>query len=203
LKLVQSWGPKFSHLFCRWDAPSGERFNVEGSRTGTGFHTDDYYRLPGLDRKEEARGRFLVSMTPRDELSGFLCQRGFEWLRQGCRKLAVDAFALAAGACPENGCHLNTVNNQSHDWQDEVNPLKPPGFPDILLKVHQRRYPPGLPLRWEQDILCLQMMETVLKDPQMENDWWAGLRQGRRPIGTPRRMYLDSWEDRTNVRFQS
>ena len=28
LKLVSAWGPVWSHLFCRWDDPAGERFSA-------------------------------------------------------------------------------------------------------------------------------------------------------------------------------
>lgn len=64
LKLVRSLGQKWNHLFCRWDDPAGERFNVEANYSGVGFHSDDHYRWYGLDRKREEIGRFLVSQTP-------------------------------------------------------------------------------------------------------------------------------------------
>ena len=77
LKLV----PAREHLFLRWEA-RGERFNVECTMVGFEPRSDDYYRqwpFPISD-EEVARGDYLRSMTPRQELACFLHQRGKCWL---------------------------------------------------------------------------------------------------------------------------
>ena len=201
LKLVRSLGQKWNHLFCRWDDPAGERFNVEANYSGVGFHSDDHYRWYGLDRKREEIGRFLVSQTPREELAGFLMHRAHGWLDVRHRRFAADAFAWAAGMCPDNGFYLNTLKTEYNGWLDEVNGRRPPGFPEVRLNVSRRRYPAGLPFDIEQEMLCLEAMETVLKDPRLEFRWWAAIRSGRRGVRTPRVMLVDSWADRVSVNF--
>src|SRR5262249_25642411 len=85
LRLVSAWGPKWGHLLCGWDDPHGERFNTDANETGVNFHSDDYYRQHGLDPADEAEGLFLKSKTPRQELAGFMAERGCCW--QECGRL--------------------------------------------------------------------------------------------------------------------
>jgi hypothetical protein len=200
LKLVSSWGPKACHLFCRWDDPAGECFNVEGNETGVGCFPDDHYREHGQDPHHEKIGRYLVSQTPREEVAGFIKQRAHGWLDVNNRRLAVDAFALAAAMCPDNEFYLNTAKTEYNRWLDEV--VRPPNFPEVRLNVHRRRFPDGLPFDLERDILCLEAIETTLKDPALESRWWASLRNGRwRTMRTPRVMGVDSWGNRVSITF--
>ena len=200
LKLVSSWGPKACHLFCRWDDPAGERFNVEGNETGVGCYPDDHYRNQGQDAHHEKIGRYLVSQTPREEVAGFLMQRGHGWRDAGHRRFTIEAFALAAGMCPDNEFYLGTVKTAYNKWLDEV--VRPPRFPEVRLNVHRRRFPDGLPLDLECEILGLEAIETALKDPALEYRWWASLRNGQwRTTQTPRVMGVDSWGGRVEVTF--
>ena len=59
LKLVSSWGPKANHLFCRWDDPAGERFNVEANETGVNCFADDHYRKHGQDPRTRGLAAIL------------------------------------------------------------------------------------------------------------------------------------------------
>ncbi|MBX3411500.1 MAG: hypothetical protein KF708_02190 [Pirellulales bacterium] len=66
------------HLFCRWDDPDGERFNIEA--TSLGFHADyddeHYMTWPGeLNPADVKRGWYLKSQSPREELAIFLSHR--------------------------------------------------------------------------------------------------------------------------------
>ena len=66
------------HLLLRWDG-DGERFNIEGASNGNvNYYPDDYYLTWPLKitEKDKARGEYLISLTPEQELSIFLHARG-------------------------------------------------------------------------------------------------------------------------------
>jgi hypothetical protein len=192
LKLVTSWGPKWNHKFCRWDDPTGERFNIDANDTGVSFSPDDYYRHPQLDPKVAEMGRFLESKTPREELASFLACRAHCWRRLGRLREAVDAFAWAAAAAPETPLYLNSAKMWYNDWMTAVDRRKPAGFPTIWLKVVERRYPDGLPFRFEQDVLCLESMDSLLSDTMAESRWRAAMRQGLPVARRPEEILVDS-----------
>ncbi|HTQ38983.1 MAG TPA: transglutaminase family protein [Pirellulales bacterium] len=66
------------HTFCRWDDQHGERFNIEATSPGFNSTTDDYYLMwpKSLTSQEIASGRWLVSLSSREELAFFLGERG-------------------------------------------------------------------------------------------------------------------------------
>lgn len=70
LRLVQAKG----HLFCRWDDPAGERFNIDGAGEGMGVYPDEHYQSwpNAISDEEVARGEFLRSLSPSKELAVFL-----------------------------------------------------------------------------------------------------------------------------------
>ena len=86
------------HMFCRWDDSRGERFNIEATSPGLNIYDDDFYHswpFP-LSEIELATGRYLESLSPREELAHFLGNRG-NCLRdnlQGPR--ALEAYYYAA-----------------------------------------------------------------------------------------------------------
>jgi hypothetical protein len=85
------------HFFIRWEEPH-ERFNIECTMIGFEPRADDYYRtwpFPISDQ-ELARGYYLTSMTPREELACFIQQRGKCWLDHLKLPRAVEAFQYAA-----------------------------------------------------------------------------------------------------------
>ncbi|MBL7221762.1 MAG: hypothetical protein ISS69_16760 [Phycisphaerae bacterium] len=73
-----------AHIFVRWDGldhpnPAWrERFNIEGAGKGFSSFADDYYKtwpLKTTDYQVRAN-RYLISLTPREELAQFLAARG-------------------------------------------------------------------------------------------------------------------------------
>jgi hypothetical protein len=89
LKLVEGR----EHVFFRWDDPRGtlirwpnlgecwippDRFNVEGAGEGIAYHPDSYYvQWPRLWTEVDfSHGRYLRSLSAKEELAGFLIQRG-------------------------------------------------------------------------------------------------------------------------------
>jgi len=201
LKLVTAWGPTANHLFCRWDG-GGERFNVEVNATGVSFPPDDHYRQHGVDPVRERAGLFLTSKTPTQELANFLAERAQCWKDHGRLRECVDAFAWAAGLSPENEFYLSTLIKLHNEWRREVTRREPPGFPEIWLKVVQRRYAPGVPLELEQHIICLTMTHNLLDNQEWENQWWRALRQGACWVRTPNAILVDSMRDRLDFSFR-
>lgn len=100
-----------SHIFCRWDGPN-ERFNIEGaSNGGVSFHSDEYYRTwpkPISDAVVE-RGEFLTSLTPQEELSSFLIDRGMCLDMNGRYPEARAAFAEGHRLMPQSAYHLRQL----------------------------------------------------------------------------------------------
>jgi hypothetical protein len=187
---------------CRWDDPNGEYFNVEANSTGVGVENDDYYRLPGFTPLMEKEGLFLRSKTPRQELSNFLTERAFLWRDGGSLRACVDSLAWAAAAAPEWRVPMNTLVGWYNKWLDEVNGRKPPSFPTIRLRILKRRYPDTLPVRHEFNILCIQTIDSLLRDPEAEQRWWAALREGRLGARTPSDVYATAQGDQIGVSFR-
>ena len=73
-----------SHIFARWDGADHpnpawrERFNIEGSGRGFSSYDDDHYKSWPLKTTDyEVRfNRYLISLTPAEELAQFLAARG-------------------------------------------------------------------------------------------------------------------------------
>ena len=104
------------HLFFRWDDPTGttidwdhphlrlwlppDRFNVEGSGEGIAYYSDAHYiQWPELWKEHDfEHGRYLRSMTAKEELAGFLVQRADCWRELGnwteCDKAIYHAIQL-------------------------------------------------------------------------------------------------------------
>jgi len=80
LKLVHAK----AHVLARWDDPDGKhwrepaRFNIEASGRGVSFYADEYYQNwpRKIEAWELAEGCYLRSLSPREELAGFLAMRG-------------------------------------------------------------------------------------------------------------------------------
>jgi hypothetical protein len=100
-----------SHIFCRWDSEK-ERLNIEGTTNGgINFHPDEYYRTwpkPLADAEIE-RGEFLRSLTPTEELSSFLIDRGMCLDMNGRNPEARAAFAEAHRLMPQSAFHLRQL----------------------------------------------------------------------------------------------
>ena len=91
------------HVFCRWDG-DGERLNVEGSSVGLNTYDDEHYRTwpERVSGEEIARGEFLKSLTPREELADFLASRGHCLHDNGRLEEAREAYAAARAVMPQS-----------------------------------------------------------------------------------------------------
>lgn len=109
LKLVHAKG----HLFARWDDPEGRhwrhpaRFNIEASGRGLNVFPDEYYHTwpMKIEERETAQGRFLRSLSPREELASFLAMRGH--CLQDTKRFAeaAEAYRWAANLDPRDPCY--------------------------------------------------------------------------------------------------
>jgi hypothetical protein len=98
LRLVLTKG----HVFCRWD-DGKERFNIESTgEGGTDSYPDEHYKSwpmawTGL---EAQANRYLISLSPAEELACFLGSRGHCFLQNGRITQARDTFAIAGRLAP-------------------------------------------------------------------------------------------------------
>jgi len=98
LKMVTTKG----HVFVRWD-DGNERFNIETtSNGGTDSYPDEHYKEwpEKITDAEVQAGRYLVSLSPAEELAMFLANRGHCLLDNGHAKEAFDAYSAAHRLAP-------------------------------------------------------------------------------------------------------
>lgn len=91
-----------AHIFVRWD-DGQERFNVESTgEGGTDSYPDEHYKTwPEKWNAVETRAnRYLISLTPAEELACFLGSRGHCLLDNGHAKEALDTYATARRLAP-------------------------------------------------------------------------------------------------------
>ncbi len=111
-----------THTFCRWDAPN-DRINIEGTNQGMNSFSDEYY-LTWPDKVSEAEARhnrYLISLTPAEELASFLASRGHCLIDNGRTKEAFDAYAAANRLAPKHPAYLAWA-------RDAQRRLQPPTF---------------------------------------------------------------------------
>lgn len=194
LKLVAAQAGKWGHLFVRWDEPGGERFNIEMSNGSLDCPPDDYYRTGRYTTHPawEESGAILKSMTPREELADFLAQRSACWLDAGKPRQQAESLAWACALAPDNVLYRVFFDQALDAWNDELERLKPTGFPDLYLRTAPRGpFPTRLPEQHKLNLVGLSVTDYVLKDPIKEQTLWAPMRAGsrlpRKPAG------LDIW----------
>jgi hypothetical protein len=180
---------EIGHLFCRWDDPNGERFNIEATNKGLTCDPDDFYRTGrfAVTPEEEWHGCLLKSMTPREELAGFLAERGHCWLDLKRYHDACNCFAFAWALHPANVLLQNRLISTMNAWGAEVMLRQPPGFPVLRHQDVPRFFPDSLPADYEHDLLDLQARDDILRNEECERRWWGPMRQGR-PVARPPRM---------------
>lgn len=125
-----------SHLFFRWDDSRGtqlqwrdpdlnlwippDRFNVEGACEGIAYYPDSHYiQWPELWAKIDFdHGRYLRSLTPKEELASFLIQRAECFY--DLRKLddALKAIYYARQLCPDDKRYQQLHAQRSKEWND-------------------------------------------------------------------------------------
>ena len=198
LKLVSAK----QHLFCRWDEPGGERFNVECTSVGMNSYPDDYYLtwpLPATPH-EVKEFCYLRSMTPRQELSNFLWNRGCCGVENRRYNDAVESFAWAAELDPDNAHCKGNLCYAMDRWRERLMEVWPAGFPTMDIYFPPRQFK-VMPLDLERAILHLEVMDSLLLDPHFQGRWWTPLREGRRPADVPAHVTV-RYKDRLNGHVQ-
>ena len=181
------------HLFCRWDDPNGERFNICASNNN-GFDNpdDDYYRTGRypITPEQEKEGHFLISLSPRQELANFLGQRGYCWLDLGNYKEAALSFIRASALNLENKLAASVAVNTLDKWHQVLKSQLPPNFPSLDIQLPPRRFP-NIPQWVESQFIGLETLQEVLTKPQHQA-WWKLLRQSpdSRPPDIPRQIKI-------------
>lgn len=192
LKLVKT----VSHYFVRWDTPE-ECFNIEVSGLqGFDCYPDDHYRtwpFP-VSPQKEAEHCLLTSLTPRREMAAFMFERGFVWHGVGAYREATDSFIWAQVLEPENLLYGAMILEEMNKWADYLDTILPQPHPLIgSVPPPKRRYPAKIiPLKIEQKMLGLEVIQTVLEAPEHQH-WWELLRQStveNWPEGVPKRIVV-------------
>jgi hypothetical protein len=199
IKLVTAFAGPVNHLFARWEDANPEKsFNIEATSPGLSTPPDDYYRTGRFQTTPEIErdGCFLVSKTPKVELSRFLVERGLSWLDHGKLRQSTDAFAWASALAPENKILATRLITTMNRWTRELGAMKPPEFPEISMDLYVRYYPDTLPFEWELNIFGLRAMENMLLSQEMNELWWEPLRRGQVPAkAIPRHAKVDCQSD--------
>jgi hypothetical protein len=180
--LVRAKAGSAGHLFCRWEG-NGERRNMEVTNLGLSCHPDAYYRagIYGIAAEIEEKCCLLKSMTPRQELSSFLMERGMCWKECGRWQAAAEAIGWACGLHPENQGYIVELGRTLDAWHNVLETWKPPSFPGLVMNWRSE-FPPALPADMARNYYGLLATEHLLNHRTFESDWWAPLRRGERPV---------------------
>jgi hypothetical protein len=183
------------HLLCRWDEPGGERFNIEATNLGMNTPSDNYYRegrYP-LSAGQQAASRFLQSQTPREELAGFLAQRGYRWLDHARYKEAAESFIWASARAPDHKPHAQSAVETLDRWKKRIKGLLPPNFPVIRVNMPLARRYPDVPAWVEKEHIGNEGREKLLQDPEfvrkVVKPLWASPQ--RRPPQIPQQIVIN------------
>lgn len=130
LKLVQT----MTHLFVRWDSPA-ERFNVEATGRGVGWHDDAYYKkwpFPVSEDEVAALG-LLKSMSPTEELAQFLSIRSACLMAAGRGEEAISCQEQALRLDPGSRIQQLTLAARQREWAERIQPKRAgPGLEEFL-----------------------------------------------------------------------
>jgi len=157
-----------SHMFCRWDDPGGERFNIEINATGLNTHPDDYYLdwpVPIRDTAWREETCYLRSLGPRQALASVWAKRGFCLDANGRQGESVDAFATACSLVTDDRSLDRTFWRMLEQWRRSLSMRVPFGIPALRIDLPRRRRYPGLPLEVERKVLALSVFEVLLSEP--------------------------------------
>jgi hypothetical protein len=135
LKLATTKG----HIFVRWE-DGNERYNIEAtSNGGTDSFPDEHYKEwpEKITEVEVKTGRYLISLSPAEELATFLADRGHCLLDNGHPKEAFEAYAAANRLAPQDPAYSSWMR------QAEAR-FRPPTY--TAIDPHYYRQPrPGEP----------------------------------------------------------
>jgi hypothetical protein len=193
------------HMFARWDDPgSGERFNIEWGDEGWKDHPDDYYRTwpSPISFEDEREFGFLTSLSPREELSYWLGTRGLIHREHGDFRRAIAAWVLAADLDLVHGTAPRNIQLAMKEWDWRLQKVIPPGFPKLILVLRRDRPRwPSMPWRVERQIRLLEVIDDMLRQDDLERDWWGPLRAGRPPLAPmPKKMTIKWTGDPCSIR---
>lgn len=201
LRLVTS--PR--HLFARWDEPGGERLNLECTSTGFFSHPDEYYlRWPKVATPEEVYGTyFLKSLTPREELSGFLMKRGFCLAYNDRFREAVESVCYSIELAPHHRLHLDeTLWKFLQAWRIKLEEQMP--IPRPALGIHwPRRKFSNLPPLIQREIVCLEALDHLSKDPVIQAAYRHPIRRSPVtgvPLGLPEKITVRC-DEKSNIKY--
>lgn len=138
------------HIFCRWD-DGKERFNIEGaSNGGVDYYPDEHYMSwpKPISEASVKSGEFLKSLTPSEELSTFLFDRGICCHKNGRLPEARVAFAEAARLRPQS---RNTQNAllavvAGQRGMQPNRPMREPALPQIIQEGNPKDPTPKIPM---------------------------------------------------------
>jgi hypothetical protein len=180
-----------AHCFARWDdgEKDGERFNIECTSHGFVSHPDEHYlEWAGKSSEGEIRnGRYLVSMTAREELADFLVQ-GAGYLHDHRRLAdATEAVAAAAEIAPATLAYQNLLATLMGRWNRDLHERLPLGIPSVAVRTHARRFP-HLPREAEHRLHALRALEDLLVPFVASDNLSARSRTDSIPGSIPRRI---------------
>jgi hypothetical protein len=192
LKLVQACG----HLFCRWDDGGAQPFNIEVNDTGTSSPPDDYYRTGRYELSPAIENQtiFLKSQTPRQELAGFLANRGHRWLDLGRNREAAESFVWASTLAPAHKLHEFDAVTALTRWRDRLRQLTPPDLPPLQVNMPSVRRYPAIPAAVEADMIRFEVWERVLQNLEGQHRVMGPMRSSSSangPANTPRKIVVD------------
>jgi hypothetical protein len=185
-----------SHLFCRWDAlPNGECFNIEASGEGCSFLPDEHFRTGRFEMPLETVKvcGYLESLSPREELASFLCERAGYWMKLKNYSEATTAFAWANELNPRRFQHGYLTWQALKVWKETLQARLPARlFPKLDLGLPESQFQ-NLPRELEREMIAQRVLEGLLNDPEYERRWWEPLRRNPtvRPPGLPDVLRVD------------
>ncbi len=185
-----------NHLYCRWDAlPGGECFNIEASGQGVSFFEDEHYRTGHFEMPREAVEAcgYLESLSPREEVASFMCQRGECWMQEKNYNEAATAFAWANELDPRRRQHGYLTWQALRTWKEALQARLPPRlFPKLDLGLPESQFR-NLPRELEREMIGLRVLEGLLNDPDYDRKWWHPLRRNpdERPDGLPETLHVN------------
>jgi hypothetical protein len=200
LYLVKAKGERFTHCFARWDDEQA-KFNIEATAHGVSCYGDDYYRT-GRYRtspRVELAARLLTPLTSRQELAVFTNERGWCWLDHAEYRKATDCFARAAAWLPGDPLQLRSLERCMNAWWEFLRMRMPERFPGLAIHFALRRYPVTLPAAIEREIIHLEMLDNLLKDPICDRDWWEPMRKGN-TVRCPSRIEFTCFPEHASAR---
>ncbi|MFN0017422.1 MAG: transglutaminase family protein [Pirellulaceae bacterium] len=128
LEIVEAPG----HYFNRWNDRDGSKFgtaeviNIEGSGYGITTHPDEYYRTwpkPWSD-KDKAADCYLKSLSPEQELAGFLATRAECLTDCGRTTEAVQAYVWAISLSPTDIRYRSQLGKLTYRIGDDAQDRK-------------------------------------------------------------------------------